>query len=165
MKTLNINLLLVAMLLIMAFANPIIGQVIAHPQSELIDINGKVMPFEEIVFKEGKTMVVFWNSGNKKHIEFLDLLNEREEDLLENDDIHIVAICSDKYHNYLQLQTLSSSRMWNFSLYLDVNRSFKRVNGISHENLRTILYEDGKVAADSPITTPDLNSRNYLIES
>jgi hypothetical protein len=52
--------------------------------------------------------------------------------------------------------------MWQITLYVDVNESFKRINGISDEQLRTLMYENGKQTID-PVKVPDLNHRNYLV--
>jgi hypothetical protein len=108
-------------------------------------------------------MVVFWNSNNKKHIEFLDLLNEREIGVGSEDDVQIIAICTDKFHSYQQLNTFAASKMWQIKLYLDVNESFKRINGISEERLSTLFYENGKQTV-TPVNVPDLNHRNYLVQ-
>jgi hypothetical protein len=139
------------------------GQNIARTDITLTDLDGKEVVYDDILKSGERIMVVFWNSNNKKHIDFLDLLNEREINGVSDDDLHIIAICTNKFHNYQQLNNLSASKMWQISLYVDVNESFKRINGISDERLRTVMYEGGEQTVD-PVEVPDLDHRNYLVQ-
>lgn len=139
------------------------GQTIAHPHIDLMDLYGTHLSFEEIIDVEGKTMVVFWNSNNKQHIDFLSELDEKHGELLADGAMNLVAICTNKYHNYQQLQTLASAKHWKIDLYVDVNESFKRVNGVSDEHLGTLFYAEGQPMDSDEIVLPLVVNHNFLV--
>jgi hypothetical protein len=162
MKNSTILISILITILSVLWSTQLKAQSISNPLITLKDSKGKAVPFRDIITEQENTFVVFWNSSNKKHMDFLEMLDEREMEITSETDVHLVAICTDKYHNYQQLQALSASKNWDISIYLDINESFKRINNISDEHLRTILYVNGEETPD-PIALPDMGHRNYLI--
>jgi hypothetical protein len=133
------KILPISMILFIALAPvPFIGQIEMHSQNRLQEIHGQFVVFEDIIDSESNTMVVFWNSNNKKHIEYLDQLHEQQKNAGSDNNFHVVAICTDRYHNYQKLQVMLAGKDWGFDFYLDVNESFMHAYGMSGENLQVI---------------------------
>jgi len=42
----------------------------------------------------------------------------------------LIAICSDKHHNYQQLSAFIAGKDWNIDIYIDINNSYKRSKGL-----------------------------------
>lgn len=123
------------------------SQTVDEPFNNLTDLYGKQISFNEITSLKTKTVIVFWNSSNKQHISYLDELNEQV-----HDDFNVIAICTNKYHNYQQLQAMASGKEWNIRLFVDVNEKFKRMNGISDDYITTLSLNTERIDSYGLIT-------------
>jgi hypothetical protein len=139
MKTIKMTIPLVIVLLLVTVPLNTICQHESYPQVKLMDTEGKFVVFDEVIKSDANTAVLIWNSNKKEHIQYLDQLNEQQQISGVDENLQIVAICTDKYLNYQKLQVLVAGRDWDFDFYLDVNESFMNANGISDDYLQTIL--------------------------
>lgn len=148
-----ISITLVALLLTLSMNS--IGQSIPKPHAHITDLKGKKVSLNELTSSNEKTIVIFWESNNKKHIDFLEQLNEMHEMVFGDARPKIIAISSDRFHSRLAINTLVAARDWEIEIYVDVNKTFKHLNGISDE-LRTYTFENEELIRSNHFAIPGI---------
>ena len=129
----------------------------------LQDMDGRLLPADEVILNREKVMVVFWNSGNPKHLEYLDALNEEYDRSYGADHPVILAVSTDKYHSPQKLRTLVASKHWNFDVFVDVNQNLSRMYAVCDEQLQAYTFLEGKKKAVE-IQRPELLPNDFLAE-
>jgi hypothetical protein len=138
---------LILMLGIFILIEPLTGVARSIPKLHLqvTDLNGKKIAMNELIEQNENVIIVFWDSNNKEHIEYLDQMNDLHNQVFADERPRVIAISSDKYHNPQTLTSYLAVKDWDFEVYVDVNETFKRLNGISDELSKYAFSEDGQL--------------------
>ena len=99
-------------------------------KKQLTNTLGEKVSMNDIIEKDQDIIVLFWDSNNRNHIDILEDYQNNESDFTQLGDKKLIAICSDKHHNYQQLSAFIAGKDWNIDIYIDINNSYKRSKGL-----------------------------------
>lgn len=166
MKTININIYksIIAFAILLVMPATSIGGQYNSIHNKLYNGYGQSVLFNEIVSAQGNTIVVFWESNNPRHEEFLEELETLRTDMSGENEFNIIAICTDIHHNTQQIMSKVAGNDWGFDVYVDVNRDFARKNGLKNE-LHTLFYINGEEVDEmsSKKSSAELIVNNYIL--
>jgi hypothetical protein len=161
MKKLRNTILITFAFAILVFNAPLYAQSLANTLIPVYDLTGKRVTVNELIPQGQQVRIIFWNSLNTQHIEYLDNLNTELEN--ETDPEKIIIISTDKYHNIHQLKAITSTKGWTFDVYVDVNEQFSRGNAVCDIQLQTYHFENG-VKKSNQITWPGMIPKELLVD-
>jgi|GEM_PF-2958863 len=99
-------------------------------KKQLTNTLGQKVSMNEIIDNNKDIILIFWDSNNRNHIDILEKYQDMDYETTHHNNRKIIAICSDKHHNYQQLNAYISGKGWDIELYIDVNNSYKRSKGL-----------------------------------
>ncbi len=99
-------------------------------KKQLTNTLGQKVSMNDIIDDDQDIIVLFWDSNNRNHIDILEDYYDMENDSINNGDRKVIAICSDKHHNYQQLDAYVAGKGWDIDVYVDINNSYKRSKGL-----------------------------------
>lgn len=99
-------------------------------KKQLTNTLGEKVSINEIIDANEDIILIFWDSNNRNHIDILEKYQYIEDENIHHNNKKIIAICSDKHHNYQQLNAYISGKGWDIELYVDVNNTYKRSKGL-----------------------------------
>ena len=159
----NLKKILLTTAILALLSNTIIANQINNPYLDLTNETGQSVSFDKIIDSNNKTIVVFWNTYNRLHIDYLDHLNDYKQDIASDTDLRIIAISSDKYHSHQQLISMAAGNGWEFDIYVDVNETFMRKNALN-DNLHTIVLDNNELLNDADLM-PRIEGEIYRFSS
>ena len=137
------------------------GQTYNHPHIVFSDMAGKTIPADEIIPTDKSIILVFWNSNNPKHMDYLDWLNDEFLASGANGDTMIIAVSTDKHHSPQKLRTITAAKGWDFEVFVDINQSFSRMYAVCDEQLQSFVFHSGRKSAIE-IEQPELLHQDFL---
>ncbi len=167
MKSLKSYLLKSIIAIAVAMALPLItiGGQYKTANDVLYDGYGQSVVFSEITNNPGNTIVVFWESNDPRHTDFLEELETLRTEMSGENEFKIIAICTDRHHNKQQIISMVSGNDWKFDVYVDVNRAFARKYGLNND-LHTLFFVNGEEVAEmsSDKASAELIVDNYIMK-
>lgn len=137
------------------------GQSTMQSHLTLQSMTGKILPANDVITSDKDVIVVFWNSNNPRHFDYLDELNDKYLYTNDGNEHMIIAVSTDKYHIPQKLSAMVAGQGWDFDVYIDVNQSFSRMYSVCDEQLQTFIFQQGKKKVIE-IELPELLPSDFL---
>ncbi|MEJ2594394.1 MAG: redoxin domain-containing protein [bacterium] len=137
------------------------GQTFTHPHIVFKDMSGQTLSADKVIPTDKSIILVFWNSNNPKHLDYLDRLNDEFLVSGANGDTKIVAVSTDKHHSPQKLRAITAAKGWDFEVYVDINQSFSRMYAVCDEQLQSFVFHSGRKSAID-IEKPELLHQDFL---
>ena len=130
-------------------------------KKQLTNTLGQKVSMTDIIDGDQDIIVLFWDSNNRNHIDILEQYQDTGNESNLHRDKKVVAICSDKHHNYQQLNAYIAGKGWDIDVYVDTNNSYKRSKGLLDRSF--YAYIPNKKSSDSELDITLENKELYVL--
>jgi len=118
------------------------------PSAQIQTLSGSSFNTSNISNNGKPIIIVFWESFCKSSNSMLDAIAENYADWQDETGVKIIIVAIDDVKTQAKVDPLVNSKSWEYEVYLDVNRDFKRlmsVNSCPHtfllDNNGNIVYQ------------------------
>ncbi len=114
--------------------------------SEIKTLDLQSVSANEVINKEGPTLLVFWATWCHHTVDGLtDIQDEYYDDWQEETGVKIVAISVDDSRNTSKVAPYAQGKGWEFDVYLDLNGDLRRAMNVNNAPHIFILDKNGSV--------------------
>ncbi len=107
-------------------------------------IDGKTTTIENLINKDGITIISLWATWCIPCLKELDAINDIYDEWQEETGVKLIAISVDDSRTVKRVKSLTNGKDWNYTILLDTNNDLKReLNAMSIP--LTILIKDKKI--------------------
>ncbi len=121
------------------------GQEVTFPGTKLKTLDRKQVNSEEILNKEGYTVISFWATWCKPCIRELNAISDLYEEWTDEVNVKVVAVSIDDARSSSKVSIFVNAKDWPFDVYLDENSDLKRALNINNIPHSIVVDQKGNV--------------------
>ena len=115
------------------------------PSVSVKTLTNQTIDIQEVLNKEGYTIISFWATWCKPCISELSAINDEYIDWQEETGVKVIAISIDDARSKIRIPTIVNGKNWEFEVYSDENSDLKRALNVQNIPHTFIVDTKGEI--------------------
>lgn len=115
------------------------------PSVSIKTLKNQTVNIQEVLNKEGYTIISFWATWCKPCISELNAINDEYIDWQEETGVKVIAISIDDARSITRIPTIVNGKDWQFEVYSDENSDLKRALNVQNVPHTFIVDAKGEI--------------------
>jgi alkyl hydroperoxide reductase subunit AhpC len=115
------------------------------PSVSVKTLKNQTINIQDVLNKEGYTIISFWATWCKPCISELSAINDEYIDWQEETGVKVIAISIDDARSIMRIPTIVNGKNWAFEVYSDENSDLKRALNVQNVPHTFIIDAKGEI--------------------